>query len=101
MNKGFITALISRKYSLYSRSDGKLIIKLLLQIPSINRQQTLYDIQACAFGNIAKKISELCIEGEYLFLEGSVWTSVDASNILHSNKIIDLLFIITDVQPIF
>ena len=101
MNKGFITALISKKYSVYSQSGGKFIIKLLLRIPSINQQRIFCDIQAYAFGDIAKNISKLCMEGEYLFLEGSIWISGGANNIIQNGKIADVLFIITDMQPIF
>nr|YP_009294091.1 putative single-stranded DNA binding protein [Hildenbrandia rubra]AOM67333.1 putative single-stranded DNA binding protein [Hildenbrandia rubra] len=102
MNQSFITGLISKKYNLFTNySNEQLITKLALIIPSIDYEPVFYNIQACALGDTAKKISELCIPGEYLFLEGSAWTQIVITNNIKDEDTVSLLFMVSDMQPIF
>lgn len=100
MNKGFITALIVQKNNIPIK-DEKNAAKLLLKIPSINQQFTFCHIQAYAVGDIAQKISTFCMVGEYLFLEGFIWTITELSDEVLQSQSLRLLFIITDMQPVF
>nr|YP_009296637.1 putative single-stranded DNA binding protein [Apophlaea sinclairii]AOM65777.1 putative single-stranded DNA binding protein [Apophlaea sinclairii] len=101
MNKSFITALITKNYKSLLKNKDQLIVKLLLKVPSITSELAFCNLQAYGFGTTADKISQLCVDGDYLFLEGSLWISTNTNSKIQSNDVLSLLLIVNDIQPVF